>query len=77
MTPGRRWGAPTDASAVMFVRRVLSHAMRSKEDNDLSVHSFMLSLHDFRGHPLRLLPAAVSCSMNFKQRIMTADMTES
>ena len=34
MTPGRRWGYPTDASVVMDTHRLLSSAMHSSDGSD-------------------------------------------
>ena len=49
VTPRRRWGTPTDASAVTTAHRRLSSATRSIDDIDRPVHSLMLSFHDLRG----------------------------
>ena len=72
--PRRRYGNPTDATAVpvahdgpphvRLAHRLLSSTERSNDDNDCPVNSLMLSLHDLRGLPLRR-PSAVPCSMIF------------
>ena len=47
VTPGRRWGTPKDASAVMGVHRIRSFAIRSSVDRTRKVNSLILSFHDF------------------------------
>ena len=49
MTPERRWNTPTDVSAVVAFHWLLSYAMRSRDDSDRLVHSFMLPIHDICG----------------------------
>ena len=51
----------------MVARRLLPYAMRSNDDNDLPVHSLMLSLHDLGLRGLqRLLPIilVIACCEN-------------
>ena len=55
MTPRRRWGALTGASAVMIAHQPLSSVMCSNDDIDWSINSLMLSFHDLRGVPVRRL----------------------
>ena len=52
MTPKRRWGTPTDASAAMVVHRLPSSAMRSNDDNHWPANSLMLPRHDLSGLPV-------------------------
>ena len=71
VTLRRRWGVPTDASAVMGTRRCLSSATRSNDHIDWPVHSLMLSIHDLRGLPLRRLPSTEYWSMIFGDNVPT------
>ena len=65
VTPRRRWGIPTDASAAMAAHRRLSSTTWSNDDIDWLVNSLMLSLHDLRGLPPQRLPSTEPCSMIF------------
>ena len=55
----RRQGTLTDAPALMAAHRLLLSAMRSNDDSDWPVYSFMLSLQDLRVIPLGRMTSIV------------------
>ena len=63
--PGRNWGTPTDAFAVISTDRLRSSAMYSREDCDCLDYSLMLSIYDLRSILLGRMPITVAYNMVF------------
>ena len=77
--PGRRFGTPTDAFAVMFAERLVSSAERSSEDSMSAFACLFLDVVLPRFPQSSCVKATLYSSFEygFRQLVMLADMTKS